>query len=157
MQRLLMLSIALLAFSAYGQEKKALDSIDKVILSTIINPAETAAGSGEPDWTAIQVKVRASYTDLQTDRAITKAKIYYYWNTDWPKFSTALIHYTEAYESKDELELMNKNATMVLEHSEARTDWQVALGWIQHAVDKAPDNGNYKATRDGLKAKLAGQ
>jgi hypothetical protein len=157
MQRMLALSITLFAFSAYGQDKKALDSVDKALINTIISPAENAAGSSEPDWTAIQTKVRASYTDVQTDRAITKAKIFYYWNTDWPKFSTALIHYTEAYENKDDLELMNKNATMVLEHSEAQKDWQVALGWIQHAVDKAPGNADYKSTRDGLKAKLAGQ
>jgi len=152
------LAIALLfaATTANSQDKHALDSVDRVIINTLIKPAEVNAGADGPQWTVIQTQIRASYTDVQTDRAVTKAQIYYYYGKDWPKFSTVLVHYTDAYENKEDLDLMNKNAKMILDHSTELKDWTAALGWVQHAVDKAPDNAGYKATYDGLKAKLAG-
>lgn len=155
MKKLLALSLLFTAGAIHAQDKKSLDSVDNVIIGTIIQPAEDAAGSAGPDWAGVQTKIRASYTDVQTDRAVTKAKIYFYWNRDWVKFSSALVHYTDAYENKDDLALMNKNAKMILDYSQDTSDYKAALHWIQHAVDKAPDNSEYKATCDALKAKLA--
>jgi hypothetical protein len=157
MHKLLAFSLILLTLSTRAQDKKALDSVDKVIISTIIKPAESAAGSEGPNWVTIGQQVRASYSDVQTDRAITKAKIYYYYGKDWAQFSTAIVHYTDVYENKDDGELMNKNAKMILDHSQDPKEWKAALAWIQHALDKAPDNNAYKATRDALNAKLVGQ
>jgi hypothetical protein len=153
------LAIAMLfaVATANGQDKHALDSVDKMIINSIINPAEKAAGGQEPNWTTIQQQVKASYSDVQTDRAITKAQIYYYWSKDWAKFSTALVHYTVAYEDKEDLKLMNKNAKMVMDHSANPADWKAALGWVQHAADKEPGNVDYKATADALQAKINGQ
>jgi hypothetical protein len=105
----------------------------------------------------ISQQVRTSYTDVQTDRALTKAKIYYYYGKDWAQFSTAIIHYTDRYENKDDGKLMNTNANYILQRSQSPAEWKAALGWIQHVLDKAPDNQTYKATRDALNAKLVGQ
>jgi hypothetical protein len=157
MHKLLALGLMTLTLSTHAQDKRALDSVDKVIMNSIIKPAEQAAGGQEPNWTAIQQQVKASYSDVQTDRSITKAKIYYYYGKDWAQFSTAIVHYTDTYENKDDGVLMDKNAKMILDHSQDPKEWKAALGWIQHVLDKAPDNQMYKATRDALNAKLVGQ
>jgi hypothetical protein len=157
MYKLLAFGLIFSTLSTQAQDKKALDSVDKVIINGIIKPAEQAANGQEPNWTAISQLVRASYTDVQTDRAITKSKIYYYYGKDWAQFSTAIVHYTDAYENKDDGELMNKNAKMILDHSQDPKECKAALAWIQRALDKAPDNSSYKATRDALNAKLVGQ
>jgi len=156
MYKLLALGLMTLSLSTHAQDKKALDSVDNVIMKTIVNPAEDRAGSDGPNWVAISQQARASYTDVQTDRAITKAKIYYYYGKDWAQFSTAIVHYTDAYEDKNDGALMNKNAKMILDHSQDPKEWKAALGWIQHALEKSPDNSTYKATRDALNAKLVG-
>jgi hypothetical protein len=157
MHKLLPLGLITLTLTTQAQDKKALDSVDKVIISGIVKPAEQSAGAEGPNWTAIQQQVKASYTEVQTDRAITKAKIFYYYGKDWAQFSAAIVRYTDAYEDKDDGVLMNKNAKMILDHSQDPKEWKAALGWIQHALDKAPDNSTYKATRDALNAKLVGQ
>ena len=153
------LAIAFLfaATTAGAQDKHALDSVDKVIINTIIKPAEQATSGQDPNWTAIQQQVKASYSDIQTDRALTKAQIYYYYGKDWPKFCTAIVHYTEAYESKDDLPLMNKNAKMILQNSQDPKEWKAALTWVQHAADKEPTNADYRTTADALTAKINGQ
>src|SRR5580698_5080202 len=101
MYKLLALGLITLTLTTQAQDKKALDSVDNVIMTRIIHPAEERAGSGGPNWVAISQQVRASYTDVQTDRAITKSKIYYYYAKDWAQFCTAIVHYTETYENKD--------------------------------------------------------
>jgi hypothetical protein len=156
MHKLLALGLMMLSLSTHAQDKRALDSVDKVIMKTIINPAEESAGSEVPNWVAISQQVRTSFSDIQTDRAVTKAKIYYYYAKDWAQFSTAIVHYTDTYENKDDGVLMDKNAKMILDHSQDPKEWKAALGWIQHVLDKAPDNQTYKATRDALNAKLVG-
>jgi len=156
MNKLLALGLMTLTLSTHAQDKKTLDSVDKAIMQTIINPAEERAGSEGPNWVAISQQVRASYTEVQTDRAVTKSKIYYYYGKNWVQFSTAIVHYTDVYENKDDGALMNKNAKMILDHSQDPIQWKAALGWVQHVLDKAPDNQTYKATRDALNAKLVG-
>jgi hypothetical protein len=157
MHKSLAIAILLAVTTANAQDKHSLDSVDDIIFRTIINPAEEAVNGQEPAWTAIQQQIRAGYTDVQTDRALTKARIYYYFGKDWLKFSAAIVHYTEAFENKEDLPLMNKNAKMILQHSQDPKEWKTALAWVQHAVDKEPGNLTYKTTADGLKAKINGQ
>ena len=161
MYKLLAIALVLTAVQVQAQDpkanKKALDSVDRVIIRTIITPAEDAAGSPGPNWLALAQQIKASYSETQTDRALTRAMIYYYWNKDWAQFSTALVRYTDAYEDKGDAVLMNKNARMILDHSVNPADWKAALGWIQQALDKDSDNSGYKATRDALQVKINGR
>jgi hypothetical protein len=154
MHKILAIALLFVTVSVKAQDKHALDSVDKLIISTIINPAEREANVDEPNWTAIGVQVRASYTEVQADRAITKAQIYYYYNKDWPKFSTAIVHFTNAYEDKDDLKLLNKNAGFILEHSTDQSELKAAQGWMKHAVDKEPSNTTYQETYKALTAKI---
>lgn len=62
-------------------------------------------------------------TVLYTDRNITKAKIYYFYRRDWAQFSTTPVQYTDKYEFRDSLVLMNKNAKMILENSANPADY----------------------------------
>jgi hypothetical protein len=156
MLKTLAIAFFIAATSAYAQDKHALDSVDKVIINGIINPAEQAAGAQEPNWIAIKQQMEASYSDVQSDRALTKAQIYYYYGKNWARFSTEIVHYTETYESKEDLPLMNKNAKMILDHSQDPKEWMGALAWVQYAADKEPANADYKATCDALKAKING-
>ncbi|HXB07667.1 MAG TPA: hypothetical protein VNW04_11135 [Puia sp.] len=157
MYKLQTFSLLFMALAGRAQDKKALDSVDKIIINSIIKPAEQAAGDQAPNWAALEAQIKASYSDVQTDRAVTKAKIFYYWSKDWPQFSTALVHYTDVYEDKEDFKLMDKNAKMVVDHSTNLRDWKAALTWVQHAADKEPGNAEYKATVDALKAKINGQ
>lgn len=150
---LLLLSSAVPSTIANAQDKKSLDSVDKVIINQIIIPAEQKAGNEAPQWTALGMQIKASYSDLQADRALTRAKIYYYYGKDWPQFSAALVHYTETYEDKEDLPLMNKNANFILQRSTNPDEWKTALAWVKHAVDKEPSNTAYQQTYQGLLAK----
>jgi hypothetical protein len=154
MHKFLFSSLILSATFAHGQDKRALDSVDKVIINQIIAPAEQSAASQEPSWTAILLQIKATYSDTQADRAITKAQIYYYYNKNWPKFSTAIVHYTETYEDKDDLKLMNKNANFILQHSTDPKELATARSWMKHAIEKEPSNETYKTTYDALGEKL---
>jgi hypothetical protein len=156
MYKILAIALLFVTSCASAQDKHALDSVDQAIIQNVITPAEQSAGDEEPNWTALKQKILVSYSAVQADRVISKAEIYFYWTKNWPKFSTALVHYTEAYEDKEDLELMNKNAKMVLQWSKEPKEWAIAQRWIQHAVDKEPGNADYKATAEGLKAKING-
>jgi len=39
---------------------------------------------------------------------------------------------------------MNKNARMVLDHSENPADWKAAQAWVKYASDKNPSNEEFK-------------
>lgn len=153
---LLAIGLLFLAISVNAQDKHSLDSVDKIIINTIINSAEQTAGDREPAWATIELQVRASYTETETDRAITKAQIYYYYGKNWPKFSAAIVHYTEAYENKEDLALMNKNAQFILQHSENPQEWKTAQGWVKHPVDQDASNAGDKATYDALAVRING-
>ncbi|HTI93150.1 MAG TPA: hypothetical protein VL727_21270 [Puia sp.] len=156
MYKLLMCSLLMLAITAHAQDKKSLDSVDKVIIQAIIQPAEQQAATNEPAWAAIGQQIRMTYSETQADRALTKAKIYYYYGKNWPHFSTALVHYTETYEDKYDFPLMNKNANFVLTYSANPREWQAAQAWVKTAVDKEPGNSAYKTTYDSLTARING-
>jgi hypothetical protein len=132
---------------------------DKTIRAQIIKPFIAAADQQNqaPDWKVLRTTIVAQYGDTYADRTITKAKIFYYYSKDWPQFSSALVQYTNNYEYRDSLSLMNMNAKMVLDHSDSPADLKAALSWAKYASDKNPSNDEYKATCDALKAKLNGQ
>jgi len=149
-------SILFLPIFLHAQDKKALDSIDKVVIAQIITPAEQQAArqNQPPAWDEMTKEITAKYSATEADRAVTKARIYFYYGKDWALFSAALVHYTTAYEDKEDLRLMNKNATYVLQHSTNPEEWKTARGWVKHAVDKEPSNATYKATYDALTEKI---
>jgi len=111
----------------------------------------------QPDWKVLRTTIVTQYGDAYADRTITKAKIFYYYSKDWPQFSSALVQYTNNYEYRDSLPLMNMNAKMVLDHSNNPGDLKAAQAWIKYASDKNPSNEEYKATYDALSAKIAGR
>ena len=125
---------------------------DSLILANMIMPLVNSGAT--PDWDALAGDVKAKYGDSYIDRTVTKAKIYYYFGKDWPVFSKSLVHYTEAYEDRGNLRLMNKNAKMVLQYSQDPEEWKAAVAWVKHAVDKEPGNADYKETYDGLTMKI---
>jgi hypothetical protein len=128
---------------------------DTTIMKDILRPA-LQQGS-EPDWRVLRTTIVAKYGDSYADRNITKASIYYYYDRDWAAFCTALVQYTQNYEYRDSLTLMNKNAKMILDHSANPADWKAAQTWVKYAADRNPSNEEYKATYDALTAKLNGQ
>lgn len=131
---------------------------DSIIITDIINPTSNdALGKGQtPDWEAMRSQIALKYDGTYADRTITKARIYFYYGKDWPLFSTAIVHYTEAYEDKDDLRLMNKNAKYILRYSQEPAEWKKAQSWVKHAVDKEPSNSTYKETYDALEMKIKG-
>ena len=155
MKKLMAVGLILFAGSSplWAQSEKHNDS---VILADIILPmiSKSSGTQDVPDWQALGADIRTRYGDSYVDRTVTKARIYYYFGKDWPLFSKALVHFTEAYEDKDNLQLMNKNAKMVLKYSQNPDEWKTATSWIKHAMEKDPDNGDYKDTYNALAAKI---
>jgi hypothetical protein len=151
------------ALVADAQIDHRLDSLtlqnDKVILQEILLPAIHTASEQhqEPDWAVIRTTLAARYDPSYADRNVTKAKIYFFYGKDWAQFCTAIVQYTQSYEYRDSLSLMNKNAKMILSHSQNAADWKAALGWVKYATAKEPSNEAYKATYDALTAKINGQ
>jgi hypothetical protein len=132
---------------------------DKTIRAQIIKPFIAAADQQgqQPDWKILRTSIVAQYGDGDADRTITKARLIYYYGKDWAQFSTNLVQYTQKYEYKDSLSLMNMNAKMILDKSTNPADWKAALSWVKYASDRNPSNEEYKATYDALNAKVAGQ
>ena len=132
---------------------------DSIILQSILKPAIQTAGQHgqEPDWKILRTTIVTRYDDSYGDRNVTKAKIYYFYGNDWVQFSTAIVQYTQNYECKDSLSLMNKNAKMILQHSDNPAEWKAAQSWVKYASDRNPSNEAYKATYDALTAKISGQ
>lgn len=152
-----------LAFTvAHAQADHKLDSQtvagDKVIMHEILGPALKSAREQDqtPDWKVLSTTITTRFDASYADRNITKAKIYYFYGHDWAQFSTALVQYTQQYEWRDSLALMDKNARMVLDHSQNPADWKAAQSWAKYASDKNPSNDTYRATYDALTAKIAG-
>lgn len=147
----------------HAQADHKLDSqtvaTDKTIGHEIIQPAlQTARDQNqEPDWKVLRTTIITRFDASYADRNITKAKIFFNYGRDWAQFSTALVQYTQQYEWRDSLSLMDKNAKMVLDHSQNPADWKTAQSWAKYASDKNPSNDTYRATYDALTAKIAGQ
>ena len=128
---------------------------DSIIMTDIVNPSvnKSRQQNETPDWAFLTTTVTGKYDATYADRTITKARIYYYYGQDWALFSTAIVHYTEAYEDKENLKLMNKNAKMILQYSTNPAELKAATAWVKHAVDKEPSNTAYQETYSALAAK----
>ena len=139
-------------------EERQMDHRDSMVIAEMIDPAvnEAKGNSQEPDWEGLRAQVTLKYDGSVADRTVTKARIYFYFGKDWSLFSTAIVHYTELYENKENLKLMNKNAKFILQYSQNPTEWKTALGWVRHAVEKDPSNTAYKETYEALGAKVKG-
>lgn len=105
----------------------------------------------------LRTTITAQYGEACAERTITKARLIYYYGKDWPQFSSALVQYTNNYEYRDSLSLMNRNAKMVLDHSDNPAEWKAAQVWAKYASDKNPSDDEYPSTYDALTAKLSGQ
>jgi predicted nucleic acid-binding Zn ribbon protein len=132
---------------------------DKAIRAQITKPFIAAADQQNqpPDWKVLRTTIVAQYGDAYAGRIITKGRLIYYYSKDWPQFSSALVQYTNNYEYRDSLSLMNMNAKMVLDHSDSPADLKAALSWAKYASDKNPSNEEYKATYDALSAQITGR
>ena len=149
MKRILLVVFVISSFQCL----QAQSSNDSIILADIIMPLVNKAAVS-PDWGALGAEIKTKYGESYVDRSVTKAQIYYYYGKDWPLFCKALVHYTEAYESKDDLSRMNKNAKMVLQNSENPEELKTAAGWVKYAMKKEPGDHGYKDTYDALTTKI---
>jgi hypothetical protein len=153
----------LCATLAHAQADHKLDSQtlanDETIKTEILRPAlKTAREQNQaPDWNVLHTTIQTRFDASYADRNTTKAQIFFYYGRDWARFSTALVQYTDKYEWRDSLSLMNLNAKMILANSTNPTDWKAAQAWAKYATDKNPSNGNYRATYEALTAKISGQ
>ena len=130
---------------------------DKIIMHEILKPALASAQGQEPDWKVLRTTITTRFDGSYADRNITKARIFYFYGKDWAQFSTALVQYTQTYEWRDSLSLMDKNAKMILDHSQNPAELKTAQSWAKYATDKNPSNDTYRATYDALTAKLVGK
>lgn len=157
------LGLSLAVSSIHAQADHKLDSAtvanDNVIMHEILAPAlKTAREQNQaPDWSILHTTIATRFDAGYADRNITKAKIYFFYGRDWSQFSSALVQYTQNYEYRDSLPLMDKNARMILEHSSNPADWKAAQSWAKYASDKNPSNDTYRATYDALTARISGQ
>jgi hypothetical protein len=161
--QLLAIAFLTLTLGARAQADHKLDAQtianDKVIGTEILKPAldNARAQNQEPDWNVLRTSITTRFDAGYADRNITKAKIFFFYGRDWAQFSTALVQYTQQYEWRDSLSLLNTNAKMVLEHSQNPAEWKTAQGWVKYASGRNPSNDEYKATYDALTAKINGQ
>jgi hypothetical protein len=141
-----------------AQTKEEKNALDKKVIAEIVKPAQEQASQNNqaPDWDSLRKVISGKYNATEADRAITKAKIYASYGRDWPTFTAAIVHYTDAYEDKEDLNLMNKNANFILQQSNSADEVERAIAWMKHAVDKEPSSDDYKQTYQGLQAKLKG-
>lgn len=132
---------------------------DKVIKDEILRPAlqDARAEGKEPDWNVLRTTITTRFDGTYADRNIIKAKIFFFYSRDWAQFSTALVQYTQNYEWRDSLSLMDKNARMILDHSQNPAEWRAAQSWAKYASDKNPSNDTYRATYDELTEKINGK
>jgi hypothetical protein len=132
---------------------------DSVVMKDIFEPLVTDAVNNEetPDWAGLKSTLTTKYDAAFAERFTCKAKIYYYYDRDWPEFSAALVYYTNTYEDHNNAKLLNKNANMILKFSTDAKQLQEALGWSKQAVAKEPSNADYKQTYAALNSKLSGK
>lgn len=140
---------------AITEHNPAIKTKDSLINVQIIKPARQAAAPGDPDWDAIQKTITAKYDGTTADRTITKAKIYFYYNKDWPKFCTGIVHYTDNWELANDYPLLNLNAGMLLQWDTNPTELKEALRWAKAAANSDPNNEKFKTTYDALSAKVS--
>jgi hypothetical protein len=152
-----------ITLSAQAQADHKLDAQtvqnDKIISKEIIKPTldNARAQNEEPDWSVLRTMITTRFDTGYANRNVAKAKIFFFYGRDWAQFSATLVQYTQQYEWRDSLSLMNTNAQMVLDHSQNPAEWKAAQAWAKYASDKNPSNDEYRATYDALTAKINGQ
>jgi len=130
------------------QKNFAENVIDKVVIKEEI---DTAA---KPDWSMVRRTITGKYNPVIADRAVTKAQIYHDYGKDWTAFGTALVHYTDTYEDQNDLDLLNRNARMILQHCDNPVILRSALQWSKRATAQAPAGSAYRTTYQLIKQKL---
>jgi len=156
-KQLFIIALLLSTTVAFAQTKQTKEEIkkDSIIKADIIDPAERDAQGEAPDWNALTADITKKYDATYADRTVTKAKIYFTYYKDWPTFTAAIVHYTEKYESFDNLKLLDTNANYILKNSDDKKELEAALAWSKHTLDKDPQNEAYKKTYAALQDKLA--
>jgi hypothetical protein len=126
---LMLLVIGLISTALKAQTKDEKNALDKKVIAEVIKSAQEQASQNnqQPDWDSLRKVITGKYNATEADRAITKAKIYASYGRDWPTFTAAIVHYTDAYEDKDDLVLMNKNANFILQQSNSKVKWKGQL------------------------------
>jgi hypothetical protein len=127
---------------------------DAKIKTEMIDYAVESANVEGPNWDALYTAIKTKYDSITADRTVTKAKIYFYCNQDWPEFCTAIVNYTNHYELKDDYKLLNLNASMILKTADDQSQLKEALRWAKAAFESDHSNTDYKATYVALKAKI---
>ncbi len=128
---------------------------DSLIKEQVIVPAWESSGDDAPDWTALQKQIAAKYDPVTADRVVTKGKIYFYYNKDWPLFCAGIVHYTNSYELASDFKLLNLNAGMIANYSDNRQELAEALRWAKLAAAAEPANPDYAKTCQVLVSKMA--
>jgi hypothetical protein len=163
MHKLFAIGLLTLSLNAHAQADHKLDTTtlrnDKTISHEIIHPIldNARAQNQEPDWNMLRTAITSRFDTSYANRDVTKAKIFFFYGRDWAQFSTALVQYTNTYEWRDSLSLMDANAKMILDHSTNPSDLKAAQSWAKYASGKNPSSDQYKATYDALTAKINGQ
>ena len=139
---------------AITEKNPEIKAKDEKIKTELIGPAQKAALPGEPDWEAIAKTITAKYDAVTADRTVTKAKIYYYYNKDWPLFCAGIVHYTNNWELADDYALLNLNAGMILQYSKAQAELKEALRWAKAAAAGNPANEKYQVTYNAIKEQI---
>ena len=146
-----------LAKAQTGVHSPEVRAKDSTVMKDIFEPmaAEAANNETTPDWSGLKTTLTAKYGADYAERFTWEAKVYFDYSRDWPAFCTALIYYTNTYESMDDLRRLNINAKMILDNSSDPQQLQTALGWSKRTVDKDSANADYQKTYTALQAKLA--
>lgn len=127
------------------------DIIDRVVLREDIDPLLQQQPT---DWVKISDVVTRKYDALTADRTVSKAKIFSSYGRDWTAFTAAIAYYTEKYEDKHNLRILDKNAHFILQYSQNKQELQSALSWSRIVLEKEPGNAGYQQTSTALQAKL---
>lgn len=142
--------------TAFTEHDATVKAKDADIKSNIIDQAVSNASGQAPDWDALKQTIMQKYDAVTADRTVTKAKIYFYYGKDWPKFCDGIVYYTDNWELANDYPLLNKNANMILKNSKDPAQLKEAQKWAKAALDSDPGNAAYKSTYDALTAKIAG-
>lgn len=143
--------------NAITEHDAAVKAKDDEVKTAIIDPAEQAANGDAADWDALQKTITGKYDAVTADRTVTKAKIYYYYNNDWPTFCDAIIHYTDNWELANDYKLLDGNAAMILQYSNDAGQLKEAQKWAKLAANGDANNADYQKTLKDISDKLAGQ
>lgn len=110
------------------------DVAEDIVQRIIINEEVYAKYKMEkPDWNAITAAITKKYPS-QADEAISKAKVFYYRQTnDWNNFQTAIVDHMKKYGAKATPYQLNNYAWTVFQNCEDMTCVSEALEWSKRS------------------------